>query len=390
MLHNNFIFSENRGDRIKRHLLFWFILAIYFALIQAANPGLKPHSSYLNNLPSAFARSLLLLVPQIFSAYTILLIVVPLYIRKRQLLLAFICLTIIWVLSATINIQMSQYINPPVLKWLLPDKYYRYMDAPQDYGIIIGLLSVTKGVFTGAGFLVMLRYIKQWFVKDHRNLQLQEENAQSQLQLLTAQVHPHFLFNTLNNIYSQTQTESPKGSKMIMDLSGMLRYILTEGSKPLVPLQKELEMVQEYIHLEKIKYGDKLEVYLSMPPDSGSLQIAPLILLPFVENCFTKGVDMEMKEHWVNIEISISEKKLSMKQMCLVNHGNNGSLPQYDMGFQNVKKRLELLYPGKYELKVTDEAEILVVNLWIDLAHDKAETEKLSGIRAETINAGFA
>ena len=74
-----------------------------------------------------------------------------------------------------------------------------------------------------------------------------------------------------------------------MDLSGMLRYILTEGSKPLVPLQKELEMVQEYIHLEKIKYGDKLEVYLSMPPDSGSLQIAPLILLPFVENCFIRG-----------------------------------------------------------------------------------------------------
>ena len=264
------------------------------------------------------------------------------------------------------------------------------MDAPQDYGLIIGLLSVTKGVFTGAGFLVMLRYIKQWFVKDHRNLQLQKENSQSQLQLLTAQVHPHFLFNTLNNIYSQTQTESPKGSKMIMDLSGMLRYILTEGSKPLVPLQKELEMVQEYIHLEKIKYGDKLEVYLSMPPDSGSLQIAPLILLPFVENCFIRGIDMEMKEHWVNIEISISGKKLTMKQMCLVNHGNSGSLPQYDMGFQNVTKRLELLYLDKYELKVTDEAEVLVVNLWIDLTHDNAEAEISSKIRAETINAGFA
>lgn len=99
---------------------------------------------------------------------------------------------------------------------------------------------------------------------------------------------------------------------------------------------------------------------------------------------------MEMKEHWVNIEISISGKKLTMKQMCLVNHGNSGSLPQYDMGFQNVTKRLELLYLDKYELKVTDEAEVLVVNLWIDLTHDNAEAEISSKIRAETINAGFA
>ncbi|HET9745912.1 MAG TPA: histidine kinase [Chitinophagaceae bacterium] len=359
--------------------MFWFILAIYFALLQAANPFLKPSSSYVNNLPSAFIRSLLLLVPQVFAAYTILHLVVPMYIRKRQVLLAFLCLTIIWILSATINIQMSKNINPFVLKWVLPGNYYRYFDALPNHGIIIELLSVTKGVFTGAGFLVMLRYIKQWYVKDQRNLQLQKENAQSQLQLLTAQVHPHFLFNTLNNIYSQTQTESPRGSKMIMELSGMLRYILAEGSKSLVPLQKELDMVQEYMNLEKIKYGNNLDVSMTLPNATHDLQITPLLLLPFAENCFKHVDGSDQVNNWINLEISIHEKQLYMKLMNGKNSGYEGNGLQPVMGLANVKKRLELLYPGKHELKVTDEREVLIIDLLIMLTDNNPG----SGIRDE-------
>ena len=129
----------------------------------------------------------------------------------------------------------------------------------------MGLMLATKGALTVAGIAVAIKFIKHWYLKEQRNLELQKENSEAQLMLLTAQVHPHFLFNTLNNIYSQTQTESPKGSKMILELSDILRYILAEGNKTKVPLLKELEMIQDYINLEKVRYGNKLEVHLSLP-----------------------------------------------------------------------------------------------------------------------------
>ena len=371
MFNQNFIFSEKRSSRIRRHLLFWFALAIYFALLQAANPFLKPSSPYLSNLPSALARSFLMLVPQTFAAYSILYFVVPFYIKKRQLLVALVCLIAIWIGSAAITIQMSANINPHILNWLLPTKYYRDMPPPPKLNFLMRLLNVTKGVFTGAGFLVMLHYIKHWYMKEQRNLQLQKENAESQLQLLTAQVHPHFLFNTLNNIYSQTQTESSRGSKMIMELSDMLRYILAEGRKELVPLQKELAMIQDYINLEKVRYGNKLDMHISIPENTGNLHIAPLLLLPFLENCFKHGASKFLNAPWINLKIEINDRQLSMKLMNGKDVSYQDKQPRSGTGINNVKKRLELLYPNKHRLEITDEPEVFVVNLCLELTDAK-------------------
>ena len=128
--------------------------------------------------------------------------------------------------------------------------------------------------------------MKYWYVKEQRNLQLQKENVEAQLQLLKAQVHPHFLFNTLNNIYSFTQNTSPVGSKLVTGLSDMLRFILYECNQPLVPLSKELKMIQDYINLEQIRYGNKLDIHLDFPENTNDLYIAPLLLLPLIENSF--------------------------------------------------------------------------------------------------------
>jgi len=150
-------------------------------------------------------------------------------------------------------------------------------------------LLALQGSFAGAALAACFKMFKDHYVKNIKNQQLLKENIEAQLQLLRAQVHPHFLFNTLNNIYSQTQIESPKGSKMIMGLSDMLRYILYEGQKPLVPLKQELTMTIEYINLEKIRYGNKLDVHVLTPDKADDIYIAPLLLLPFVENCFKHG-----------------------------------------------------------------------------------------------------
>src|SRR5690606_11873155 len=112
---------------------------------------------------------------------------------------------------------------------------------------------------------------------------------EAQLQLLRAQVHPLFLFNTLNNIYSYTQSNSPVASKMISRLSDLLRYVLYEASQSEVPLQKELRMLKDYIDLERVRYDDRLDLDIQISEEIGDYKIAPLLLLPLVENCFKHG-----------------------------------------------------------------------------------------------------
>ena len=377
MFSYNFIFSEKRSDRIKRHLLFWIGLSAYFTLLHANNPLLKPQATYFSNFPAVFVRSLMLQIPQAFSAYAILYITLPLFFKKKNPALPIIYTIGIWVASAAISILVTNLVMPHVVNWLLPEKWQRSLPVQPMPNLVVALFSVTKGVFTGAGFLVMLHFVKQWYMKEQRNLQLKKENASSQLKLLTAQVHPHFLFNTLNNIYSQTQNESPKASDMIMELSDMLRYILTEGKKPLVPLQEELSMIKDYINLEKLRYGNKLDLHLSLPPDTGHLQIAPLLLLPFIENCFNYGASKFFIAPWINLKIGVSGHQLTMKLMNGKDSRQQTRPSIWGSGITNVRKRLEHIYPGKHELQISDEQDVFVVNLHLELTEAKPGSKKI-------------
>jgi LytS/YehU family sensor histidine kinase len=195
------------------------------------------------------------------------------------------------------------------------------------------------------------------------------------LQLLKAQVHPHFLFNTLNNIYSHTQGSSPVASKLVMGLSDMLRYMLYECNLSSVPLSKELQMIRDYVGLEKIRYGNRIDVQMDIPPDPGNLVIAPLLLLPFVENCFKHGASHMLDQAWVSLQVTIEDRLMKMK---LVNGKVAGYQPansSHGIGIVNVQKRLELLYPGKYSLDVQEEEEIYIVNLKLTLERGRIVKE---------------
>ncbi len=239
----------------------------------------------------------------------------------------------------------------------------------------IGLMAGLRGGITIAGLSVAIKLMKHWYTKEQRNLQLQKENMESRLQLLKAQVHPHFLFNTLNNIYSYTQNTSAVASQLVLGLSDMLRYMLYEGDQPLVPLSKELKMIEEYISIEKIRYGNRLELQVDLPGSDGDLYIAPLLLLPFVENCFKHGTSKFLEHPWLSLQITIDDAVMAMKLL-------NGKIPAREVttdrgpgdrkqgiGIANVRKRLELIYPGKHHLTVTNDADVFIINLKLTLSH---------------------
>lgn len=313
------------------------------------------------------------MIPHMFLSYMLMYFVVPKFVFKGKYAGAGVFVLLLFFVTACISLVVARYILPSIHKAFFSIKDNYDLDAPPLSFLLAGL----RGAITVGGIAAAIKLMKYWYVKEQRNLQLQKENAEAGLQILKAQVHPHFLFNTLNNIYAYTQNVSPVASKMITRLSDILRYTLQEGTKPLVPLRQELQMIQDYISLEEIRYGNRLELHIQLPENTNGLYIAPLLLLPLVENCFKHGTSHVLDQPWIHLQISIAENQMQMKLL------NGKALKIQEqrstgIGLKNVQKRLALLYPGKHELSITNEAEVFIVNLKLELIIRKEDLKKES------------
>ena len=363
----NLIFSEKRSGRIGRHLLFWGAWGAYFIATYMAFPFLGPENSYFRNIPFTLSESLIHLILQALITYTTLYFILPIYTKQKKLLHALLLFIVCWSLYFLVHFYMNKTGTPALLQWALPEKYVRGTTRTYEMIRYTSLLAVFLAALSTTVFMASFKYIKQWYLKEQRNIQLQKENTESQLQLLTAQVHPHFLFNTLNNIYSKTQTESPEGSKMIIGLSDLLRYVLYEGRKSLVPLDKELQMILQYIILEKTRYGNKLDLHYLVTDKTKDIYIAPLLILPFVENCFKHGTNNHWQDPWINLTIDVKDTTLVMKLMNGKANANEIASKNHGAGINNARQRLELLYQHKHELQIREEEEVFIVDLKIEL-----------------------
>jgi sensor histidine kinase YesM len=363
---NKFILSDERKYRIYRHLLFWGFWGFWFGLVREFNPKFLKDTGHLPNIFQSMAEAFLLLLPQAIVVYPFLYFILPRYVFTGKYIKASFWVIILLIITISVSASLLIYIPWHKVIWISSQAAI-FQGASTSLKYMLAYLSAMQGALTAVALAASFKMFKYYYVKNLRTLQLQKENTAAQMQLLTAQVHPHFLFNTLNNIYSQTQLESPRGSKMIMGLSDMLRYILYEGQKNLVQLNQELSMISEYINLEKIRYGNKLDVHVLIPDKTENLFIAPLLLLPFVENCFKHGTSKVLQRPWINLTVELKDAILVMKLM-------NGKVPAMvreqskdGIGINNVRQRLELLYPGKYDLHIREEAEVYVVDLRVEL-----------------------
>lgn len=216
-----------------------------------------------------------------------------------------------------------------------------------------------------AAFTSMIVLFKYWMSKQKAFLSAEKEKVNAELQLLKAQIHPHFLFNTLNNIYSFSLERSPKTPQMILKLSSLLSYMLYECKINDVLLEKEIEIMKNYIDLEKERYGNRLEISINIEGDIHDKFIAPLLFLPFLENSFKHGTSEQLEKPWLSIDISVKNYQLRCK---IINSKNEISLPHENgIGIMNVQKRLRYLYPEKHELKLNDEGSYFIVSLLLDL-----------------------
>ena len=191
-----------------------------------------------------------------------------------------------------------------------------------------------------------------------------EQMLTTQLSFLKAQINPHFLFNTLNSIYSLTLTKSDKAPDAVVKLSGMMRYSVTDANHNFVSLSKELEYIRNYIELQQLRLSEKVKLQFEVEGSTDGRQVAPFLLIPFVENAFKYGVNAE-EDSDIQIRISIGDKALDLqvfnKKVFLRKDKNE----QTGIGINTTRQRLALLYPGRHKLIIDDGPNDFNVSLQI-------------------------
>lgn len=221
-------------------------------------------------------------------------------------------------------------------------------------------LSIISGAYA-----ILIKFAIDWFDTQKLKAELVNQTQMSELALLRSQVNPHFLFNTLNNIYSLVCKKSPDAPEAIMKLSSIMRYMLYDANTDFVLLEKEIEYLESFIELQKLRIRHTDFVELRIEGEVGNKTIAPMLLIPFVENAFKHGSKSGPSPGiWIHLVATphqlLFEVTNHVKKNFLVSKDNIGGI-----GLNNIKRRLEILYPGKYVLKTNHDNDLYKVKLLI-------------------------
>ena len=370
-----FIFSDEKKYRLQRHIVFWVSWWLFSTFLYSFAPAKVLEAGYFKRVALSSVDAFFYLFAHMFLAYSLMYYVLPRFILKEKYIKAAFATILLLLATATISALTNIFILTPLGNSALAQVAIRIQHSNETV-FFYALLGGLRGAITIGGFAAAIKLIKFLYMKEQRNNELQKQNISSQLQLLKAQVHPHFLFNTLNNIYSHTQVASPDAPRLVAGLSDLLRYILYECNQPMVPLKKELKMLRDFIVLEQIRYNDQLDLSIEMPDADADLLIAPLLLLPLVENSFKHGTSQMLEHPWISLVISLNGNQLKMKLVNGKSEYSNKS--SSGIGINNVRTRLELLYPGRHELRIskTEDAFIVTLNVELEKVLNKTSQEK--------------
>ena len=361
--YNSFIFSSKY--RIWRHIVFWTVFTFLTATIFTSY-------SQVWSLKRTLFLGLVWLPVRILYCYPLMYWVIPQYLLKGKYV-SFGVIIFFWLITGSLlNYSFRAYIFIPLQEAL---HFNNIVKDPWSPGSFLLLT-------TAAGCTSIIVLFKYWFKKQQEWLQAEKEKITAELQLLKAQVHPHFLFNTLNNIYSFSLENSPKTPGLILKLSSLLSYMLYDCKAEEVLLEKETDIMKNYIGLEKERYGNKIEISWDIAGDIKDKYIAPLLMLPFLENAFKHGTSQQLEKPWLSVDMSVKQDVLR----CKIANSKNElvTLNKNGIGIKNVKKRLEFLYPGKHELKMNDEGNFFVVSLLIELKNKKTHPAVSSPVNFPT------
>lgn len=318
--------------KILIHVLVWVFLI--------ANIQLAIYSEKDGKEPFITPRTIMYYVGLVSAFYASYSLICPLFLKRGKLVhfvVIFVCSSIVY---TAVALLLDSLLSPE-----LPSKRM-YAAIP----------------ITMLGILIYS--IEQSFRKENENISLKQEKAQAEITFLRAQVNPHFLYNTLNYMYYVARPDSPRLADIVLRLSNLMRYTLIETPDGQIALKHEIEHIRNYIQLIEMRFSPHFHVTLNVEGDPGDVHTAALLFIPFVENAIKHGVVTDPANP-VSILFRITEKKLSFQICNLVNHDNKP--PSSGVGLANVRRRLELLYPGNHLLSIQENETLFKAALEINL-----------------------
>jgi len=313
--------------------------------------------SFEDNYQQTFLEESIYLPVKIGFTYFTLYYLLPAFLLPGRYASFFLWLIVSSFVAGTVQRYIAFNIDYPIY----------YPEALRDpFFYLPKIIKMFVSIYPVTFFAVAIKLLKYWYANQHAQQVLIQEKLRAELNFLKTQIHPHFLFNTLNNLYALTLKKSDRAPETVLKLSELINYMLYECVSDEVQLTKEIKFIRNYIDIEKMRYGDKLDVDLRVSGEVNERKIAPLILLPFVENCFKHGASEELQQSWVKITVDL-QPRITIVKVENNKSSENGHSKKEGIGIQNVKRRLDLLYPSEHELKIISGEETFLVILTIQV-----------------------
>lgn len=343
-------FILEKRYHVARHVAFWLVTLPAIIVLHGASE---------NNLWLALVLTFFTGPVSMLFTYAVISWLVPRFLVKARIAKFCLYLFLTGLVFQAILVLVNHFLVIPYITGVssseLNFEFSEYFDW---FKSLIGYII--------AAVAVLIKIFKYWYNEQLEKQQAERERLSAELRLLKAELHPHFLFNTLNNLYTLVYERSEKAPQMVMRLSGLLSYVLYECKADEVSLSKEINSIRDYVELERERYGDRLDISISFSGETEEEMIVPLLFQPFIENAFKHGISEQLGKSWISIDLSVKKRRLVFK---LINSYDrrSGSVAPGGIGISNVEKRLELLYPERHRLLYGLEGDAYVVSMQIEL-----------------------
>jgi two-component system, LytTR family, sensor kinase len=349
-------FQQKRTSWQKRivfHGSYWILNVLFFTVYFSSR------NDYQDFIPILISNLVYLPGGMMFAYYSIYYLLPKFFFRKR-ILQYLVLQTVVLMLYPVWSGFLTLYITDPYI-WLSSTHFTLASHLLTIIILVFGMVPI-------ASVKIAQRFIQDNAIKEaleKARIEAELKFKETELKLLKAQIQPHFLFNTLNNLYSLALSKSEKTPGMILTISDLLSYIIYDCTAEKVSFEKEINFIRNYIALEKLRYDENLSLSLTIPDNFSGKYIAPMILHTFVENSFKHGAGNDPGNPWISLDLSfidgVMNFKLSNSKVPAVGSGQPG------IGIRNARKRLEHIYPGRHTLNIVNEEQVYSLTLEIIL-----------------------
>jgi sensor histidine kinase YesM len=324
----------HKTARIALHVFFWFCAWFFFFFYYKRYSEVNSYT-----LLASFINSIV----AIATVYTFNYYLIPKILLKNE-----------WkkfIAFAFVAIVLFFYIELLLTLFLVVKLLYAGRSL---FPEMVDVVMLFFNMFFVVCIAIAIKFYKRWSEIDYREQKIQKEKVEVELQMLKTQINPHFLFNTLNSIYVLAMKNSEQTANTVMKLSDILDYILYKIDAPRIAISTEIQIIENYIELEKIRFTNRVNLSLSTDFKSKDIQIPPMLIIPFIENAFKHGVAKSLGKSW--IKISIQETGQMMNIAVSNSKGQNQTKRESGgIGLENIKKRLEILFHDSYILDISEK-----------------------------------